>query len=193
MGGHVDDDDEAHIAQQGEEAAFIPDRIYDWRVVKRMLTRDEEVGDARQPGRPSDASKRMRDYEALFCPVFQSMGDSRTLVESKNVQVSNCTELLLVQQARAERLRKDEEGGAHGDVVPREQLVEESRASKPEASIVSLEEIQQGPGKVARKLAKDAKLNDDLLRPVALVADKTQQKWKACMRSAPELSDPSNE
>ena len=132
----------------------------------------------------------MRDYEALFRPVFQSMGASRPLVASKNVEVSNCAELLLVQQARAEGLRKGVEGG---DCVTMVELDEPSRASEPEASTVSLEDIQLGPGKLAWKLATDAKLNDDQLRPVALIADKMQQKWEACMRSAPELSDVSNE
>ena len=146
--------------------------------IKRLLARETEVECARHParGRTKESYKQMLNV----AEVFEGITD---LFMKKTLPVEPSTRLhfdrdfddvLKRFQENAAEFRNSLDGANTAEDAPPMTNI----SSHPEASLFDLDDVMQGPLTVAKRLIETASLNEDQMRPIALVAKKMQLKWE---------------
>ena len=195
VGGSWCDDADNETGDDGQNHTIAAaDKIYDWSLIKAFLCKDAEIKATQKPGRHADAHKNMRNYSMIFGPSMWHFGDARELRQTRNLHFgADVGMVLAVQQERAKQLRMDSFGVNEDDVNSGEMLSPGVFERQAGAYAFHVDEIIQGPAAVARRLAKDAELNEDQLRLVALFVCPMEKKWKEQLRKKPELADATSE
>ena len=140
--------------------------------IKRLLARETEVECARHParGRTKESYKQMLNV----AEVFEGITD---LFMKKTLPVEPSTRLhfdrdfddvLKRFQENAAEFRNSLDGANTAEDAPPMTNI----SSHPEASLFDLDDVMQGPLTVAKRLIETASLNEDQMRPIALVAKK---------------------
>ncbi len=99
------------------------------------------------------------------------------------------TEQVKIQRDLAAKFRTLDVGLGPEESANVDDLTGLAPVCEAQASTICIDEIIQGPGAVARKLATEAGLNKDQLRLVALFAWPMQQKWDKRLSDDPQLAD----
>ena len=184
VGGQVVDDadepENSEVEEAGGKHMLVMDKVQDVKWIQRLLAREKEIAQARQPGRTPDNCKAMLEVANVYGSLLSGVLESFPVESRECLRFQSAAPLALEMQARrAEAIRRQCDGS--GDDDAQELVAEEvhsSLTSAPSVELFGVEDVLAGPRQVAWKLCQEAELNADQERAVALVAQPMQAAWE---------------
>ena len=149
-------------------------QIFDWRDVRALLRREAESEATKKPSRSTDAGGNMRESSKTLESTLQRLGKQTHLKDRRVLQFPReASQCLALQSARSQFARQSSLQAAEPDDVVMDAAID-TEMPATDVSRFNVESLLQGTARIAWKLSPDAGLNEDQLKPVALLAIKMQ-------------------